>query len=115
MTALTGLYVPLVTPFDQSGEVALDALESLAHHVVDEGATGLVTLATTAEPGSLRPTERAAVLELVARVAADRRVPLLVGANSAADLEDLRGRTGVAAALTLVPPFVRPGEEDMFT
>ena len=46
---LTGLYVPLITPFTTDGEVAADALESLAHRVLDDGAAGLVALGTTAE------------------------------------------------------------------
>ncbi|GMA26548.1 4-hydroxy-tetrahydrodipicolinate synthase [Luteimicrobium album] len=108
--ALTGVLVPLVTPFDQRGAVAFDALESLARRVLDDGATGLVALGTTAEPSSLSAAERQAILDVVERVAEDRRATLLVGASSAEDLVALRGRAAVTAALTLVPPFVRPGE-----
>jgi 4-hydroxy-tetrahydrodipicolinate synthase len=109
--ALTGVLVPLVTPFDRGGAVALGDLESLAHQVLDDGATGLVALGTTAEHSSLSAAERQAVLGVVVRVAEDRRATLLVGASTAEDLAALRGRTAVTAALTLVPPFVRPGEE----
>lgn len=108
---LTGVLVPLVTPFDADGAVALGALESLAHRVLDDGATGLVALGTTAEPASLSATERQAVLDVVARVAGERGAALLVGAGTPEELEALRGRPEVTAALTLVPPFVRPGEE----
>ncbi|GAA4841173.1 4-hydroxy-tetrahydrodipicolinate synthase [Luteimicrobium xylanilyticum] len=108
---LTGVLVPLVTPFDRGGAVALGALESLAHQVLDDGAAGLVALGTTAEPSSLSAVERQAVLDVVGRVATERRTTLLVGASTAEDLAALRGRTGVTAALTLVPPFVRPGED----
>ena len=55
---LTGLYVPLITPFGHRGAVALDALEALAHQVLDAGATGLVALGTTGEPDTLTPAER---------------------------------------------------------
>jgi len=37
---LTGVYVPLITPFDATGAVALTALEALAHEVLDAGASG---------------------------------------------------------------------------
>jgi 4-hydroxy-tetrahydrodipicolinate synthase len=105
---LTGLYVPLITPFDSSGAVALDALESLARHLLSEGATGLVALGTTGEPGSLTDAERQAVIDVATRVCRENHAKLIVGASSPKSLDDLRGRAD--AALTVVPPFVRPGE-----
>jgi 4-hydroxy-tetrahydrodipicolinate synthase len=106
---LTGLYVPLITPFAADGSVARAALETLAHQVLDDGATGLVALGTTAEPGSLTPDERHHVLNLLAGVCRDRRVPLIAGANGLGALARLAGRPEVTAALSLVPPFLRPG------
>nr|WP_317797047.1 dihydrodipicolinate synthase family protein [Actinoplanes sichuanensis] len=102
---LRGILVPLITPFGLDREVALDVLERLAHEVLDDGAAGLVALGTTGEPGSLTPAEQENVVEVAARVARERDVPLIVGARP-----DLATRPGVTAALSLVPPFVRPGE-----
>ena len=107
---LTGLYVPLITPFDARGAVALDALEALAHQVLDAGATGLVALGTTAEPASLDDRERRDVIDVTARVCRDRSAHLVVGAGSPDALRALRDRPEVMAALSLVPPFTRPGE-----
>jgi len=104
---ISGLYVPLITPFDESGGIALDALAALAHQVLDGGATGLVALGTSGEPFALAPSERAAVLDVVAGVARERDAGLLVGANTADEVAALGG----TPALTLVPPFVRPGED----
>src|ERR1700693_3352384 len=61
---LTGLYVPLITPFGHRGAVALDALEALAHQVLEAGATGLVVLGTTGEPAALTPAEQRSVLDV---------------------------------------------------
>lgn len=107
---LDGVYVPLITPFDNTGAVALDALEALAYEVLNAGASGVVALGTTAEPTSLEAGEQRAVLDLLARVCRERSAPLLVGANTASALAALAGRPEVTAALTLVPPFLRPGE-----
>ncbi|MEV8441021.1 dihydrodipicolinate synthase family protein [Actinosynnema sp. NPDC051121] len=108
---LTGLYVPLITPFDRSGAVALDALEALAQQALDDGARGLVALGTTGEPSSLSADEQQAVLEVVRRVCRERLAPLVVGANTPASLQVLGGHAEVTAALTVVPPFVRPGQD----
>jgi 4-hydroxy-tetrahydrodipicolinate synthase len=36
---LTGIHVPLITPFTSTGEVAVEAVEKLACHVLDQGAS----------------------------------------------------------------------------
>ncbi|MGY1804644.1 dihydrodipicolinate synthase family protein [Blastococcus sp. SYSU D00922] len=113
---LRGVFVPLVTPFDERGEVDLDALERLAHDVLDAGAAGLVALATTGEPSSLDDAERAAVLDACSRVCTDRGAGLLVGAGTndtrttLARHEALADVPGVTASLVVVPYYVRPTE-----
>ena len=107
---LTGVYVPLITPFAADGTVAVPALEALAHRLLDAGVSGLVALGTTAEPSSLTAAERHTVLDVIARACQDRHAQLIVGADTVADLAALRARPAVTAALSLVPPFVRPGE-----
>jgi 4-hydroxy-tetrahydrodipicolinate synthase len=114
---LRGLYVPLITPFADDGEIALDALEKLAHLVLDGGAAGLVALGTTGEPATLTATERRDVLDACARVSRERGVPLIAGtgsndtAGSAEALRDLARWPEVSAALTVVPYYTRPSEE----
>ncbi|GGL13813.1 dihydrodipicolinate synthase family protein [Planomonospora parontospora] len=110
----SGVLVPLITPFAADGEVAAEALEGLAHAVLDGGASGLVALGTTAEAAMLTGKERQAVVEVCARVRRERGATLVVGAGSSGTrgtAEALRDLGGVAdAALVTVPSFVRPGE-----
>jgi 4-hydroxy-tetrahydrodipicolinate synthase len=107
---LTGVYVPLITPFDADGALALAPLEALAHEVLDAGASGLVALGTTAEPTSLTEAEQSDILDVLSRVCTQRSAPLLIGAGTVQAVTALRRRPGVTAALSLVPPFLRPGE-----
>jgi 4-hydroxy-tetrahydrodipicolinate synthase len=112
----TGILVPLITPFEADGKVASDALEALAHEVLDAGASGIVALGTTGEPATLDAAEKAQVLEACTRVCRERGVPLVVGAGSndtlgsAVALADFTGGGDVAAALVPVPYFTRPSE-----
>ncbi|MEU4545518.1 dihydrodipicolinate synthase family protein [Nonomuraea dietziae] len=99
---LSGIYVPLITPFDESGAVAYAALEKLAASVLDQGAAGLVALGTTGEPSALSAAERRTVVEICGEAARSYGAQLIVG-----DLELVEGAT---AALVTVPAFVRPGE-----
>jgi 4-hydroxy-tetrahydrodipicolinate synthase len=115
--SLQGLYVPLVTPFSEEGNLAADALEKLAHAVIDDGAAGLVALGTTGESAALTAAERRAVLDICARVCRARGATLIAGAGSndtastARALRDLAAWPEVAAALTVVPYYTRPSQD----
>ncbi|HEX8008807.1 MAG TPA: 4-hydroxy-tetrahydrodipicolinate synthase [Trebonia sp.] len=115
--SLQGLYVPLITPFTDKGELAPEALEKLAHAVIDSGAAGLVIFGTTGEPATLTAAERHAVLDICARVCHERGAALIAGAGSndtastARALHDLAAWPEVSAALTVVPYYTRPSEE----
>lgn len=113
--SLTGLFVPLVTPFTAADELASEALEELAHAVLDDGAAGVVALGTTGEPATLTPAERRRVVDICAGVCAERGAHLIVGTGSnstaaSADLlAELDGRA--SAALAVVPYYSRPSED----
>ena len=113
---LNGLYVPLITPFTASGELASGALEALAHQVLDDGAAGVVALGTTGEPATLTEAERHRVLDVCARVCRERSATLIAGAGSndtaasARALAALAQWPEVSAALTVVPYYTRPSE-----
>lgn len=111
---LSGIHVPLITPFAEDGAIAFEALEDLARSALDDGASGLVALGTTAEVATLAEEERRAVIEICGRVCRERGATLTVGAGSAdtrSTAEALRALKGEAdAALVTVPAFVRPSE-----
>ncbi|MCX4695275.1 dihydrodipicolinate synthase family protein [Streptomyces sp. NBC_01408] len=111
---LHGIHVPLVTPFTRGGDIAAEALESLAHEVLDAGATGIVALGTTAETATLDEAERDLVTDVCAQVCAEHGAVLTVGAGASgtraaeASLARLARWPQAGAALVTVPPFVRP-------
>ncbi|MEV6676836.1 dihydrodipicolinate synthase family protein [Streptomyces erythrochromogenes] len=111
---LQGIHVPLVTPFTRTGEIAAEALEALAHEVLDGGATGIVALGTTGETAFLDEAERDLVTGVCARACRERGAMLTVGAGAAgtraaeASLASLARWPQAGAALVTVPSFVRP-------
>ncbi|MBS9533669.1 4-hydroxy-tetrahydrodipicolinate synthase [Mycobacterium sp. M1] len=112
---LSGLFVPLVTPFTPGGDLAADALERLAHDVLDDGAAGIVALGTTAETAALTVDERSRVIDVCADVCAQRDRPLIVGAGTSSTAESQTMVTSIdrraTAALVVVPYYVRPTEQ----
>ena len=107
----SGVYVPLITQFDGDGTVALAALRALADDVLAAGAAGLVALGTTGEPASLSAAEQHAVVEVAAGACRRNDAELVVGAHTVEAVRALHDRSGVSAALSLVPPFLRPGQD----
>src|SRR5262249_3011395 len=57
----------------------------------------------TGEPGALSLDEQQSVVDVFGGVCAERGAPLIVGAG--------RHHAAAVAALQVVPPFVRPGED----
>jgi 4-hydroxy-tetrahydrodipicolinate synthase len=113
---LQGVYVALVTPFAADGSVALDAVERLCNESFDAGVSGIVALGSTGESAALDADEQRAVIDACARVCAARAGQLIVGAGTnntqktIATVESLAGTPALAAALVVVPYYVRPSE-----
>ncbi|MGH8976723.1 MAG: 4-hydroxy-tetrahydrodipicolinate synthase [Acidimicrobiia bacterium] len=113
---LRGVWVPLITPFDASDAVDLDAVERLCSEYLGAGATGIVALGTTGESSALDEVEKRAVIDTCARACASAHAPLIVGTGTnstrttIATTERLGEIAGVAGALVVVPYYVRPSE-----
>lgn len=104
---LEGVYVPVVTPFDASGELDLDGYARVVEHVLGGGVRGLVANGTTGEYYALSFDERVALLTHCRDVAAGR-AQLIAGANAGSTREVIRhGETAKALgydALMLAAP-----------
>jgi 4-hydroxy-tetrahydrodipicolinate synthase len=111
-----GVYVPVITPFAEDGSVATEALTGLCHRFLDAGVRGIVALGTTGEASSLDSNERRQVIEACADVCFERGAQLIVGAGSnntsatVAAVKALVGTRALAAALIVVPYYVRPSD-----
>jgi 4-hydroxy-tetrahydrodipicolinate synthase len=114
--ALEGVFVPVITPFDEAGRVDVACLERLVAGFLDAGAAGIVALGTTGEASALDDAERGKVVAACARVCGDRAAPLIVGAGTndtrttIARHEELAEVPGVVASLAVVPYYIRPSE-----
>ena len=119
---LHGLWIPLITPFDDTGAVDVVSLASLAREVLDDGATGLVLLGTTGEPATLSADEQALVVRTAADVCRERGAPFVVGAgtnSTRTTLDDVvrwnELAPDAAGLLVVVPYYTRPSEAGVVT
>jgi dihydrodipicolinate synthase/N-acetylneuraminate lyase len=104
---LSGTGVPLVTPFDDGGDVDHAALADVAEWVVDRGVEFVVPCGSTSEAPLLTAAERVAVVETVADAVS---VPVLAGTGTdglerTRRLTDRVADVGADAALVVTPHY----------
>jgi 4-hydroxy-tetrahydrodipicolinate synthase len=111
---LRGLWVPLVTPFDENDQVDLGGVERLCRRVLSDGARGIVALGTTGEPAALTDSEQQSIVELCAQICFELGGLLMVGTGTnstrttVSATQQLAQYRSVSAALVVAPYYTRP-------
>lgn len=115
---LKGLGVAMVTPFDGSGNLDLEALKRLTNFLIDGGVDYLVVQGTTGESPVLTKEEKQVTLDTVCEVN-NGRLPIVfgIGGNNthalAADF-DYYDLSGVDAILSASPYYNKPTQEGIY-
>lgn len=114
-TRLSGLWLPLITPF-RDGALDETSLTRLVRHYAAQPVDGLIVAATTGEAMTLDEDE----VERITRiVAGETRLPVLLGlsgSNTRALIEALNrvSQWPVAGYLIACPYYVRPSQEGLY-
>ncbi|HCT72888.1 MULTISPECIES: 4-hydroxy-tetrahydrodipicolinate synthase [Psychrobacter] len=78
---INGILVPIVTPFDNNGNVDAQKLTTLVETFINKGVAGIVACGTTGEYYTFSVAERELVLTTIAEAAKDK-ITLIAGINS---------------------------------
>jgi 4-hydroxy-tetrahydrodipicolinate synthase len=114
-----GCMIPIVTPFDDQGQVDEAALRSLVNYLIDEqAADAMVPCGTTGESPTLSYEEHHRVIEIVHEETAGR-VPVIAGTGSnstaeAVEMTQEAEKLGVDASLQVAPYYNRPSQEGIY-
>lgn len=106
----------MVTPFDDRGDLDLNAAAELATWLVENGSDGLVLSGTTGESPTLTESEELVLFRTVREAVS---VPILAGTGSnstATAVEQTRHATeiGVDGILLVTPYYNRPSQQGLF-
>lgn len=101
------IYVPLITPFKESGEIDYEVLAKATRFVLAKGADGIYACGGTAEFCMLNTEERKRCLEVIIANAGGKEVIAHVGAPSTAEAVELARHAAKAGAnmLSAVAPY----------
>lgn len=113
-----GLFPAMVTPFDEHGEVDLEATAAVVERFVVAGVDGILVLGSTGEFPHLTFDERRSFAEEMVKIVAGR-LPLLVGVGSSGTTEAAKlayhaENAGADAVLIVSPFYWKVGEEALF-
>jgi 4-hydroxy-tetrahydrodipicolinate synthase len=102
----------MVTPFNDAGELDIDAAVALAKWLVEQGNEGLVVSGTTGESPTLSIDEKLSLFEAVASAVTVPIIAGTTGSNTRHDigLTDEASKLGVAAILGVCPFYSRPSQ-----
>lgn len=114
---LTGIYAPIVTPFDADENINYDVLKQLIDFLLANGISGLVPGGTTGEVYALSDSERLELFQFIRDYAGDKTT-LIAGVNAGATRDVIRyaqaaERMGCHALMAAVPPYSRPSQREL--
>ena len=119
MTAkLEGIFVPMLTPYDDQGEISESELRRFIRWLIDSGVHGLYPNGSTGEATRLTAEERRRVTKITCEEAASK-VPVIAGMAEANARESLRAceyaaSCGAAAVAIIAPFFYRLTQDSVF-
>ncbi|CAB4339458.1 unannotated protein [freshwater metagenome] len=112
-----GVWVPIITPFDEMGNVDRGKLADFVDIMIDQGVDGIVAVGTTGEAYALTIDERHAVISTVVKQTAGR-VPVLAGVGGmstteAVDQAALGKRLGCQGLMVAAPAYALPTPDEL--
>ena len=112
----SGIYTPVVTPYDADGTARLDALDSVIEHLVSAGVHGVISGGSTGENYAQTVEERVALARFT-KQRLDGRLPLIVGTGAMRTqdsivLAEAAREMGADAILVASPPYAVPTERE---
>lgn len=112
----TGLWIPLVTPFDAPGQVDHGALAALVRDLRSRGVAGFVPCGSTGEAAALTTEEQLAVLDTTLEAADGLPVVMGLGGYRLDGVLDALAAVcarPVAGVLVAAPCYIRPSQEGL--
>jgi 4-hydroxy-tetrahydrodipicolinate synthase len=112
MSAFQGIWVPVVTPF-QDGAIDFIGLRRLVSHLLAKHVAGIMVCTTTGEAAALSRQEQLAVLDAVLQLVPAQRVVMGLSGNNQIELLQFQQailQRPVAGLLVPAPSYIRPSQ-----
>ncbi|MEM6415640.1 MAG: dihydrodipicolinate synthase family protein [Pseudomonadota bacterium] len=113
----SGVFPASTTQFSETGDVDLDATQSVQAKLIDDGVDGLIILGTVGENNSLEPSEKLSVIRAAREAVGDKR-PVLCGVSELTTARAVKfvkdaEEAGVSGLMVLPAMVYVPKEEEL--
>ncbi len=113
---LKGIYTPVVTPFDEAGEIDLESLADLVERLVGAGVHGLISGGSTGENYAETVEERVEIARFITE-RVKGRIPVFIGTGALRTPDSIALATaakdmGATGILLGTPPYSVPTERE---
>lgn len=113
---LQGIYVPVITPFLENGEVDILSYHRYLSHLLTHDIQGLVINGTTAEAPTVAWKEVVQIVQETRKVLGGRHLPLILGTGtndtvSSIKRTELASQIGADAVMVVTPYYSRPSTQ----
>ncbi|NME83884.1 4-hydroxy-tetrahydrodipicolinate synthase [Clostridium sp. SM-530-WT-3G] len=117
MKKVAGVIIPLITPF-KDGKVDFKSYERLVNHLINQGVSGIIPLATTGEMPTISQDESQEIIEKTIEIN-DGRVNVYVGLGGNNTNEVIKKvksieKYNIDGILSVVPYYSRPSQEGIY-
>jgi 4-hydroxy-tetrahydrodipicolinate synthase len=118
MKTLSGIIVPIVTPFDNQYRFSPAALEEIVEYLIEQGVNAIFAAGSVGEFYALNESETIQVIQATVK-AANGRVPVIAGTGAidtrrSVTLSQAAEAAGADALSVLTPFFIQPNEEELY-
>ncbi|MFC0559973.1 4-hydroxy-tetrahydrodipicolinate synthase [Halalkalibacter alkalisediminis] len=108
----------MVTPFNQHGQLDVEATKDLVQHLMSNGTDALVVAGTTGESPTLSTEEKLLLFKTVVETV-NGQIPVIAGTGSnntqaSIELTKQAEEIGVDAIMLVVPYYNKPSQEGMY-
>jgi dihydrodipicolinate synthase/N-acetylneuraminate lyase len=114
---LTGIYIPMVTPFNKDESINFKGLAECANFLVENGVTGIIPSGSTGEMVGLRVDEQIAVNTATIKAANGRaKVVCSTGAYRTCDvvkMSEAAEAEGADGVMVVTPWYMAPNEKEL--
>lgn len=108
----------MITPFADTGEIDYDGAVSLARYLVNHGSEGLLVAGTTGEGATMTDEEKLKLYRLITEAVGDKVSVIgnvgTIGTKNSIEFLKKAEKTGIDAALAIVPFYVKPNQEGIY-
>lgn len=118
MTPLSGIWLPIITPFTDSGDIDEITYRNLIRHYLKAGISGIIPLGTTGESPCVTASEYEMIVETTASEV-DRHIPVYAGIGgnfTTLTLNRIKRfeAFGIDGILSVCPYYNKPSQDGLY-